>query len=280
MSFQLRQSQLNPATWNALCALVFLLGLRHGFDADHLAAIDGMTRMSARQGRPHTRYCGALFSLGHGIVVLAIALTVASLQSQWQPPSWLDATGACISIAFLLLIGMANLRAAIFAAPGRVVELVGVKGRLLAPMMQARRPRGAALVGALFALSFDTISQSALFAMTAAQFGGLVHALTLALLFVLGMLAADGLNGWWIARLLARADETAALASRVMSVAVAAASLLVAAFGIGKLLSPRVERWGEGKELMLGLCVILVVSASYLLACRIARQYPPVSEPA
>ena len=32
-----------PATWTALCELVFLLA-RHGFDADHLAAIDGMTR--------------------------------------------------------------------------------------------------------------------------------------------------------------------------------------------------------------------------------------------
>jgi nickel/cobalt transporter (NiCoT) family protein len=269
-----------PATWNALCALVFLLGLRHGFDADHLAAIDGMTRMSACQGRRHARYCGVLFSLGHGVVVLAIALSVASLRSRWQPPHWLDATGACISIGFLLLIGVANLRAAIVAAPGSVVALVGVKGRLLAPMMQANRPRGVALVGALFALSFDTISQSALFAMTATQFGGLVHALTLALLFVLGMLAADGLNGWWISRLLSRADQTAALASRVMSLAVSVASLLVAAFGIGKLLSPRVEQWGEGKESMLGLALILLITASYLLARRFTRPCLPVSEPA
>jgi high-affinity nickel-transport protein len=31
-----------PTDWSALCALVFLLGMRHGFDADHLAAIDGL----------------------------------------------------------------------------------------------------------------------------------------------------------------------------------------------------------------------------------------------
>ena len=37
-----------PATWIALCALAFVLGLKHGFDADHLATIDGLTRYNAR----------------------------------------------------------------------------------------------------------------------------------------------------------------------------------------------------------------------------------------
>ena len=41
-----------PTEWTALCALVFLLGLKHGFDADHLATIDGLTRFNARHQRP------------------------------------------------------------------------------------------------------------------------------------------------------------------------------------------------------------------------------------
>ena len=41
-----------PTDWSALCALVFLLGMRHGFDADHLATIDGYTRLNSRQGQP------------------------------------------------------------------------------------------------------------------------------------------------------------------------------------------------------------------------------------
>ncbi len=123
-----------------------------------------------------------------------------------------------------------------------------------------------AAVGALFALSFDTVSQSVLFAVTAAQFGGVAHTLTLGLLFVLGMLVADGLNGWWIARLIARADQLAVLASRIMSVAVSAVSLLVAALGIGKLISPAIEDWSSGKELALGGLVLAVVALSYLVA--------------
>jgi hypothetical protein len=88
-----------------------------------------------------------------------------------------------------------------------------------------------AVVGALFAISFDTISQSALFALTAAQFGGVEHAIFLGLMFVAGMLVTDGINGLWISRLIARADQLACIASRVMSLAVSGVSLLVAGFG-------------------------------------------------
>ena len=105
-----------------------------------------------------------------------------------------------------------------------------------------------ALVGALFALSFDTLSQAAFFALTATQFGGWQHALVLALLFMLGMLLTDGINGLWIARLIHRADQTALIASRVMGLVVAGVSLLVAGFGAAKLLLPAVDAWSEGKE--------------------------------
>jgi len=268
-----------PTDWSALCALVFLLGMRHGFDADHLAAIDGLTRLAARGRRAHSRFCGALFSLGHGAIVLGIALAVGLLSERWTPPGWLDVFGAWVSIAFLLLIGIVNLRAVLSAAPGSLVELVGVKGPLLARLLPARNPLGVAGVGALFALSFDTISQSALFAVTAAQYGGVTHALTLGLLFVLGMLVSDGLNGWWISRLIARADQIAALASRIMSVAVSAVSLLVAALGIGKLASPAIEGWSEGKEIAFGVVVVAVIATSYLVARVLASPVGPASRP-
>ena len=47
-----------PTDWTALCALVFLLGMRHGFDADHLATIDGLTRLTRRRGGAFARWCG------------------------------------------------------------------------------------------------------------------------------------------------------------------------------------------------------------------------------
>ncbi|MEQ1692318.1 MAG: hypothetical protein ABMA00_13590, partial [Gemmatimonas sp.] len=209
-----------PTDWGALCALVFLLGMRHGLDADHLAAIDGLTRLSSRQERGYARYCGALFSLGHGIVVLSIAALAGTLGSHWVPPSWFESLGSIISIGFLAVIGIVNLRAVLSADSLAVVPLVGLRGKALNRLLaRLGRTQGAAAVmgaGSLFALSFDTLSQSALFAVMAVQFGGIEHALTLGLLFVLGMLASDGANGWWISHLIGRTDRLAVVASRVM----------------------------------------------------------------
>jgi high-affinity nickel-transport protein len=261
-----------PTEWTALCALVFLLGLKHGFDADHLATIDGLTRYNARHGRRFGRYCGALFSLGHGVVVLVIALVVGAASERWDAPQWLEQFGAWISILFLTLIGVVNLHAVLTASPGEVVAPVGLKGRLLGRLNRASHPLTVALVGALFALSFDTVSQSALFALTATQFGGVGHALMLGVLFVLGMLVTDGVNGLWISRLIARADQLACIASRVMGLAVSGVSLLVAAFGAAKLASPLVDAWSEGKELAFGAIVVATIALSFVAALMLARR--------
>ncbi len=270
-----------PHDFTALSLLVFLLGIKHGFDADHLATIDGLTRFNSRSNPRLARLCGVLFSLGHGIVVIAIALIVGTLAQRWQTPEWLDAFGAWTSIFLLAALGILNLRAVLTTDPREVVRPVGLKGRFLGGLARASHPALVMMVGALFALSFDTISQAALFALTAAQIGGWQDALMLGLLFMLGMLTSDGANGFWISRLILRADQLARVASRVMSLVVASLSLLVAAFGVARLSLPSVDAWSEGKELMFGGAVVAVVACSFLLAVRLSRPAaysPPAAE--
>ena len=76
-----------PTDWLSLLILTFVLGLKHGFDADHLATIDGLTRYNARYRPGLARYCGSLFSLGHGAVVVGIALGTTLLAGQWVVPA-------------------------------------------------------------------------------------------------------------------------------------------------------------------------------------------------
>lgn len=261
-----------PTDWLSLLILTFVLGMKHGFDADHLATIDGLTRYNARTRPGLARYCGTLFSLGHGAVVMAIALGVSALAGQWQVPDWFGLLGSVISIAFLVALGNLNLAAVLAAEPHEIVQPVGLKGRLLGNLRRVSHPGLVALVGALFALSFDTLSQAAFFALTATQFGGWEHALVLALLFMLGMLLTDGINGLWIARLIARADQVALIASRVMGLVVSGVSLLVAAFGAAKLLSPAVDAWSEGKELVFGATLVAVIALSFIAAVRLTRR--------
>lgn len=264
-----------PNDWLALMFLVFTLGMKHGLDADHLATIDGLTRFNARSNPRLARYCGFLFSLGHGAIVVAIALLVGALARRWDVPEWLEDVGAWISILFLAMLGSLNLIAVMTAQAGQVVQPVGLKGRFLGRLQRTGNPLLIAAVGALFALSFDTMSQAALFAVTATRHGGVAHALVLGLCFTLGMLLADGCNGLWIAGLLRRADRRARIASRVMGLAVAAISLSVAAFALARWLQTDLSHWYEGKELPLGLGVIGLLACSFALGQWLARESQP-----
>jgi high-affinity nickel-transport protein len=202
-----------------MVALVFALGLKHGFDPDHLVAIDGMTRSSK------SRWCGLFFSLGHGVAVTLIGVIVALAATEWQAPAWLEQTGAMISISVLLTLGVANLLAVLRTPVGNRVALIGLRGRWLTDRLaRASHPAVIASVGAAFAVSFDTVSHALAFSLTGATMAGALFATVLGLIFTLGMVVTDTVNGWWVAKMMAGA----AVASRWMSAAVAVLCLAIA----------------------------------------------------
>jgi high-affinity nickel-transport protein len=264
-----------PAGWSGLVLLVLGLGARHGFDADHLAAVDAFTRLASSHRPRLARFCGSLFSLGHGTVVLVIALTVGTVSHQWPAPDWLEPLGSTISIGTLVLLGLANL-AAVIRTPGhQMVRLVGLRARFLRPGAGHSGTVNAPVVlatGALFALSFDTISQAALFAFLGARLGGSAQALALGLIFVAGMLMTDGLQGLWVARLLRRADRRALATSRIMALTVSALSLAVALLSAARLASPAFDTWTDERGLALGVGLTVLFSAIAALALYRSRQ--------
>jgi len=258
--------------WWSLCALVLLLGMKHGFDADHLATIDGLTRFNIHRNPSLARICGTLFSLGHGAVVLVIALLASFVPLVGHVPSWLEGFGMMVSILFLVVLGVINLKAVITAKSGEMVKLVGIKGRWLARLTCTSDPRSITLIGALFALSFDTISQATMFGLIATRFGGWQSVFFLGLLFMFGMLIVDGINGLWISRLLRKADSVALIASRVMGIMVSILSLTVAAFAIARWTLPWMATWSEGQGIAFGAVVVLLIAVSFLFAILLGRR--------
>lgn len=250
-----------------LISLAFVLGLKHGMDADHLATIDGLTRFNTAAGRMRlARLCGLLFSLGHGSVVCIVAVAASLLFHHASIPSWMDDVGTLLSAFFLLLLGVLNLYAVLSTPSHKMVQMVGIKGRWLSSLKSAGHPALVALVGALFALSFDTLSQAALFSITATRYGGMAYALLLAICFMIGMIVTDAVNGLWISHLLRRADASARIASRIMGVTVALLSLTVAGLGLSRRFLPETAAWQEGRELLIGASLIVIVAANFLFA--------------
>jgi high-affinity nickel-transport protein len=258
-----RDAHVSASTLAALCGLALALGARHGLDADHLATIDGLTR--ANRAKPAlARAAGSLFSLGHGTVVLLVALAAAGTARHWHTPQWLDGIGATVSLAFLFGLAFLNVRAVAATAPGDVVALGGLRSRVLLRIPVIGHPLGVAAVGALFAVSFDTVSQAALFALAADRFGGLAGAATAAGCFLVGMTVVDGLNGWWIARLVRAADRRAARVSRAMALTVAAVAAAIGIGGLARLASPGIDAWMDDHAFLMAGAIIAAVPSALL----------------
>jgi high-affinity nickel-transport protein len=101
-----------PLLWGT-ALLAYAFGLRHAVDADHIAAIDNVTRKLMQQGQKPVGV-GFFFSLGHSTIVVglsvAIALTSVALQNRFD--SFKDVgglIGTSVSAFFLLAIAAANL---------------------------------------------------------------------------------------------------------------------------------------------------------------------------
>ncbi len=243
--------------------MVLLLGLRHGLDPDHLAAIDSLARCNRAERPALSRWAGVLFSLGHGAVVLIIAAVVGTGAFQVTVPESLEPLGAAISILFLTALGLVNAKAALLPGNASAVRPQGLRGAWFAALTRTSHPVVIACTGALFALSFDTVSQAVMFSVAARHSAGWGHALAAGAVFTLGMVIADGINGACIARVLQRADRHAALAARSLTGAIAVLSLSIAAAGVWRL-SDTVDALPEF-GIIPGLCLIGATLALLLL---------------
>lgn len=251
----------------ALFALAFAFGVKHGLDPDHLATIDGLARFNAGTKPWLAKWAGVLFSIGHGLVVTAVLAVIALMPAQVAVPGWLEGFGTTVSILTLLLLGVLNLHAAFRRRPG-LSKPVGLKSWM---RIQSGHPAIVLGIGALFALSFDTMSQAAFFSLAANHVNGEMYAFALGIVFTCGMITSDGLNGLIISRLLKQSSRRAAIASRVMSFVIGSASLIVAMLGMARLyfhaLSEKLENYGFWP----GLAVVVWICAGFVLALYATR---------
>src|SRR3990167_11286348 len=88
--------------------ILFLLGMRHGFEPDHLAIIDGMTRCTTNHSTL-AKWVGCLFSFGHGLIIVFITIFISLEAIHWKIPAWFNSLGTWISILSLFLLGIINL---------------------------------------------------------------------------------------------------------------------------------------------------------------------------
>ncbi|RYB06368.1 HoxN/HupN/NixA family nickel/cobalt transporter [Lichenibacterium ramalinae] len=216
----------------ALAPLAYSFGLRHAFDADHIAAIDNVTRKLMAEGRKPLSV-GLWFSLGHSTVVVALSLliaaTTAALQDRFEAMRAIGSLiGTGVSVAFLFLIAAANI--VVLAGVWRTFHSVkrggplveedvdrllagrGLLARVFRPVFGiVRRSWHMYPLGLLFGLGFDTATEVGLLgisASTASQGLSVWSIMIFPALFTAGMTLLDttdsvlmvGAYGWAFAK--------------------------------------------------------------------------------
>jgi high-affinity nickel-transport protein len=198
--------------------VIYGLGLRHAVDADHIAAIDNVTRKLMQSGqRPVS--VGFFFALGHSTIVIIVAAAVAgaaSLLGSFQ--SFQDIGGTIsTSVSALFLLAIAAMNIVIFfsiyksyrrvRAGGAYVEedfdlLLNNRGflaRIFRPMFKLVTQSWHMFpLGFLFGLGFDTATEVAMFGVSATQAAKGVPfeaILVLPMLFAAGMSLIDTTDG-------------------------------------------------------------------------------------
>jgi len=208
----------NPAL-AGLGSLAYTFGLRHAFDADHIAAIDNTTRKFLQDGK-RSLGVGFFFSLGHSTIVFSLAagLAIAAQTVNSRIPGLQSIggyIGTLVSGTFLLLIGVLNLVVlldilGVFRQLRRgayneqkldeALQSQGLMSRLFLRRVGDRIDASWKMypLGVLFGLGFDTASEIGLLAIAA---GVATHdvpflaIISLPLIFAAGMCLMDTADG-------------------------------------------------------------------------------------
>ena len=246
--------------------LAYALGVRHAFDADHIAAIDDTTRLMVRRGQRPVGV-GFFFAMGHSSVVVVLAVTIA-LAAGAATRGAVDsfrAVGGSIStvVAMLFLALVATLNAVVLrgivrlwrrlragvldeteldellADRGLVNRLLGSRARALVRSSWHMAP-----LGALFGLGLETASEVTLLTLSAGSAASAASAagaagtgsgmpigavLALPLLFAAGMSAFDTLDGLLMSRAYSWSARTP-VRTLYYTIATTAMTVAVAAF--------------------------------------------------
>ncbi|HEY2225436.1 HoxN/HupN/NixA family nickel/cobalt transporter [Actinomycetospora sp.] len=206
--------------------LAYVLGVRHAFDADHIAAIDDTTRLMVQRGRRPVGV-GFFFAMGHSSVVVILGLVVATaagLASSSGVDTFREVGGTVSTVVAMVFLGLvAVLNAMVLTGivgswrrlrrgtldeaelerqllnRGLVNRILGGRARTLIRHSWHMYP-----LGLLFGLGLETASEVTLLTLSASTASGaggsaggapLLAALTLPLLFAAGMSAFDTADG-------------------------------------------------------------------------------------
>ena len=250
--------------------LVCVLGLKHGLDADHLAYIDGQTRYHWRLSNPMGRWVGSLFSFGHSIVVVGVAVLIGILAHQFRFPAYFNNIATWVSVVTLTVIGSFNVYYLLQRkAADDLFRIRGMKGGFLPKLLQeTANPFVIVLVGGLFALAADTVSQTSMWSLAAGHSSRWMPAI-LGFIFMFGMMTTDTLDSLITYQMVSHSNQLGQAASRFMGWMIVFLSYGVSLYEVVLIFAPQARADFETIGILAFACLFVGYTVQIVRSHRI-----------
>lgn len=257
---------------------VFALGLRHGADPDHLAAIDNVTRNSYKRMPLLSRFAGTLFALGHSAMVLAIAAVVGFFGARFAGQSQtIELIGTWLSIVILFLLAAANVRQLTVSGSAKIA---GVRARMLPKRLREGTSALLAIpIGFLFGFGFETSSQIATYTIAFSVNAGIVGAVLVGAAFCLGMVCTDTLDSVLVHRLVSYHADNMPRVVRAWIWSVTIVAVLVAAYELAQVLGWKPPIASDRADLLVSGGIVALLVAVFVYVYTATRRATPRPAP-
>lgn len=241
--------------------ILLVLGLRHGLDPDHITVIDGYTYRLHEKKSAWSRWVGTLFTLGHGLMVTAIALCLSLLRSNFEMPMLLEIIVDWVPVAMLLMIGISNLNSLVRF---KQVKTSGIRKRLLPNYFNNHlNPFTVILTGIIFGFIFDTSSQIAAFGYAVSVSSQWIYAVVGGLIFSVGLIITGTCDSLLLSKLLKTFDQKKIQTHRFkLNVLITTMCFVIPIYKIICFFQPHFEL-DDFQNNIVGLCFIGIIVSLY-----------------
>lgn len=244
--------------------LMLALGLRHGIDPDHIAVIDGLTLHHHHQKSVLSKWVGTLFAIGHGLTVTMVSVLFSLIDKTALSNEWFLLFFEWIPVILLYWVGLVNLRN-LYSVKDYKIQ--GWRTKFIPrSLLKSNSVFAIILTGLFFATVFDTVTQAAAWGYMATQNGGAAHALLMGIVFSVGMIATDTVDGRMVHSILNKANSPSVIMSyrKWMGICIVAMSLFMAIYKTLVNLNPQFCL-SEFTSLLIGILFFLSLSGIYTI---------------
>ncbi len=243
--------------------LIFLMGLRHGLDPDHIAIIDSMGIRLSQNKNKIAPWVGTFFALGHGFLITLISVLLCSGNNYFKFSessfTWIE----WLPITLLFTIGCINLNALL---KNGIYKPVGWRVKIIPKrLLESSNPLSFILVGILFALVFDTATQAAVWGYAASSSGSILSAVLIGAVFTAGMVITDTIDSRLLYQIYKNASTDSALWQyrRTLGWLIVVLSFAIVLYKISSHFYPIIELSDTG-NLIVGSALVAIVALTYL----------------